>query len=236
MSRLQLFIRKIKLIPVAYESCLYLPQFPTHLHNFSLYVDGLTSEIEPSDSEENQPPSPSTVASNGHPVAPRAYDIDVLRKSPPLHFEPVLFYAEFPDLNRSKLSRDDYRKDFNEIFRVLDWISPRGVSQILKLRVPDRLHVPHEDKGIWWRVRRFSVKVLKWRKLNLYLNYKALFPDDDSYQQSSKGTSSDVPFPNCLKKLYLYTDGNRAVIDHWFSAPNSGGLRDLHVCFNFIIE
>lgn len=88
------------------------------------------------------------------------------------------------------------RKDYKEIVMVMNWLKRRKpkVTQVLELSVPDRLFCPHSDNDVRDCVNDWGVRVLKWRKLDLYL---CNLDKDD------------------LEELHLYSSGNPSVHDQW---------------------
>ncbi|KUI69791.1 Subtilisin DY [Cytospora mali] len=129
-------------------------------------------------------------------------------------FERVLKYANFPDLDiapapktiaptmsttpTSALETDTWRQDHTEIKGVLDWLKKRRVTTILNLSVSDRLHCPHSDDVVASCINGFGIRVLKWKKLDLYLGNL----DEKAKEQ--------------LQELHLYSSGKWAVHDEWF--------------------
>ncbi|KAI9773356.1 MAG: hypothetical protein M1840_007571 [Geoglossum simile] len=116
-------------------------------------------------------------------------------------FESILKYANFPDLNTQipKHIQDvaaSLRVDHTEIRIVFKWLRSRGVKQVLELSVPDRLLCPHSDDDVAYCVNGSAVRVLKWRKLDLYL-----------------GNLKDK---NDLREIHLYSSGNRSVHRQWY--------------------
>lgn len=118
-------------------------------------------------------------------------------------FEKILKYAKFPDLHTQmpKHSEDlvaSLRQDHNEIKIVMDWLQRRKtpVTQILELSVPDRLFCPHSDDDVRSCVVGWGIRVLNWRKLDLYL--RNLTDKDD------------------LEELHLYSSGNKSVHEQWY--------------------
>ncbi|KAF4545351.1 uncharacterized protein LTHEOB_5184 [Lasiodiplodia theobromae] len=129
-------------------------------------------------------------------------------------FESILKYANFPDLHNEMPRHEDVvaslKADHNEIKIVVDWLRRRGVTQILELSVPDRLFGPHSDTDVRDCVVGSAVRVLKWRKLDLYLGN--LTDKDD------------------LQELCLYSSGNPSVHEQWYrELPNFKNLKKLHV-------
>jgi hypothetical protein len=115
-------------------------------------------------------------------------------------FESILKYAKFPDLNTQtpKLVQDvtgSMQADHTEIWTVFEWLMKRGVKEVLELSVPDRLFCPHSDDHVASCVNGFAVRVLRWRKLDLYLG--------------------NITDKDHLRELHLYSSGNRSVHDQW---------------------
>ncbi|KAL6696676.1 hypothetical protein J3F84DRAFT_407452 [Trichoderma pleuroticola] len=130
-------------------------------------------------------------------------------------FESILKYANFPDLHAQppKNTEDvigSLQIDHKEISVVFKWLRERGVEQVLELSVPDRLLCPHSDDQVAYCVNGFRIRVLNWRKLDLYL-----------------GNLSDKKY---LKELHLYSSGNTAVYKGWLEAlPEFVNLKKLRV-------
>ncbi|KAL7927983.1 WD40-repeat-containing domain protein [Trichoderma austrokoningii] len=112
-------------------------------------------------------------------------------------FEQVLKYVTFPDLNGQPalMGSEAFKQDHSEVKDTLDWLRERGVEQVLSLSVDDRLHCPHDDKDVAVCVKNFGVRVLKWKKLDIYL----------------KGFSDSL----LIEELHLYSSGNQSVHDQW---------------------
>ncbi|KAL7915820.1 hypothetical protein GGI35DRAFT_7426 [Trichoderma velutinum] len=128
-----------------------------------------------------------------------------------LRFEKVLKYATFPELNGEEpsVSSEDMRQYHSEITEVFFWLQDRGVQQVLRLSVNDRLHCPHTNEDVAACVNAFGVRALNWRKLDLYLKDMA----DSS-----------------IEELHLYYSGNPSVHDQWLSQlPRFKQLRKLFV-------
>lgn len=113
-------------------------------------------------------------------------------------FESVLKYAMFPNLSGPTLlqSSDDFKQDHKEVKDTLDWLKDRGVHEVINLYVGDRLHCPHDDDHVAQCVTALKVRVLNWKKLDIYLN-----------------GLTEVP----IEELHLYSSGNRSVHDQWVS-------------------
>ena len=124
-------------------------------------------------------------------------------------FEKVLSYANFPELSyRSSEPMDDYKTDRNEVTNILKWLADsKKVKEIMKITVLDHLYNPHDDVDITEHVNKLKVRSLNWRKLDLFLG----------------GLDPEGP----VEKLHLYSSGNAATIQHWFSDSGQGGLMDL---------
>ncbi|KAI1102144.1 hypothetical protein F4804DRAFT_313992 [Jackrogersella minutella] len=133
-------------------------------------------------------------------------------------FERVLKYAKFPDLHTQVPKRSQnivagLREPHSEIRGLFEWLERRGVKQVLGLSVPDRLLSPHADDDVEYCANTFQVRILKWRKLDIYLG------------------NLNEEIKDGLKELHLYSSGNRAVHDHWYSElkTNFPELRKLFV-------
>lgn len=119
-------------------------------------------------------------------------------KTDAFRFEMVLKYVAFPELTNLEpfMGAEDVTKDHREVMDVFEFLTSRGVQQILNLSVKDRLYCPHTDEDVAAYVNTFGVRVLKWKKLDIYLK------DLDA---------------TTIEELYLYSSGNRSVHDHWLS-------------------
>ncbi|KAL7963032.1 peptidase S8/S53 domain-containing protein [Trichoderma compactum] len=119
-------------------------------------------------------------------------------KTDAFRFEMVLKYVTFPELSNIKpvMGIEDAAKDHREVMDVFEFLTSRGVQQILNLSVKDRLYCPHTDEDVAASVNTFGVRVLKWKKLDIYLR------DLDA---------------TTIEELYLYSSGNRSVHDQWLS-------------------
>ncbi|KAI0423857.1 hypothetical protein F5Y09DRAFT_326191 [Xylaria sp. FL1042] len=132
-----------------------------------------------------------------------------------LAYEETLRYVEFPPLDMIVVDRETFKEntylehDHNEVFKILQWLTEKKVKRIIKLVVPDRLINPHNDLGMAAEVVKFEVEILDWRVLDLSID---IFPK---------------PARNKLKELYLYSSGNRATINHWFSPEGIRKLENL---------
>ena len=145
-----------------------------------------------------------------------------------LDFEPILRYANFPDLEYCS-TLETYRQDNKEVGEILNWLKEKNtkdkgskkrkpVTEILELTVLDRLNSPHEDEIVEDAVKSFKIKTLNWRKMDLCLT-------EFSCGEPICGVSGR---PCSIETLHLYSSGNKAVIKQWLSGKGSGGLRDLH--------
>ncbi|QYS93801.1 Peptidase_S8 domain-containing protein [Trichoderma simmonsii] len=107
------------------------------------------------------------------------------------------------------MGSEDMRQDHREVRDIFDWLESRGVKQVLSLSVEDRLYCPHTDEDIVACVNTFGVKILKWKKLDMYL----------------KGLDANI-----IEELHLYSSGNRSVRDQWLSQlPRFQRLKKLNV-------
>lgn len=125
-------------------------------------------------------------------------------------YERTLKYVAFPPLDTMVTEREAYAENLNlkkghdEVFRVLDWLSVKMVTKIIKLTVPDRLVNPHDDLKMAEYVKKFKIEVLDWKVLDLSISiFRSKNPKDHMQQE--------------IKELYLYSSGKRAAINHWFN-------------------
>ncbi|KAL6698003.1 hypothetical protein J3F84DRAFT_406347 [Trichoderma pleuroticola] len=126
-------------------------------------------------------------------------------------FETVLKYVAFPELSTLEPIKgiEDVTKDHREAMDVFEFLTSRGVQQIMNLSVKDRLYCPHTDEDVAASVNTFGVRVLKWKKLDIYL----------------KDLNTTT-----IEELYLYSSGNRSVHDQWLSQlPRFQQLKKLNV-------
>ncbi|CAG9981145.1 unnamed protein product, partial [Clonostachys byssicola] len=118
-------------------------------------------------------------------------------------FESVLKYAAFPNLRtpscpNNALPLKSKHLDHKEIQDVYEWLRRRNVTKVMEVSVPDRLDDPHSDDVVAECINGWDTRILKWKKLDLYLGnlYKG---DEDK-----------------LEELELYSSGNRSVHDQWY--------------------
>lgn len=118
-------------------------------------------------------------------------------------FEKVLKHVTFPDFSGAgpPQSPQGWRMNPTEIRDVFKWLKDGKVETVLSLTVYDRLHQPHSDEDVAACVDGFGVRVLNWRKPDLYLGN--LNPIDKNQMAQ-------------LQELHLYSSGKRAVHDDWF--------------------
>ncbi|KAI1486280.1 hypothetical protein F5X96DRAFT_655762 [Biscogniauxia mediterranea] len=130
-------------------------------------------------------------------------------------YEETLRYAEFPSLDMMVGDRETFKEnshfehEHTEVFKVLEWLSKKGVKSIIKLKVPDRLVNPHDDQKMAELVETFEVEILDWKVLDLSISI---------FSEKVK---------NRIKELHLYSSGNRAVISHWFSQEGIQSLKNV---------
>jgi hypothetical protein len=130
-----------------------------------------------------------------------------------LSYERTLRYVEFPPLDMMTGDRETFKenshfeRNHDEVFKVLRWLrKEKGVLNVIKLKVPDRLVNPHEDLQMATEVDNFGVESLDWKVLDLSISI---------FSEKVKEK---------IKELHLYSSGKRAVISHWFSPE---GIRSL---------
>jgi hypothetical protein len=136
-------------------------------------------------------------------------------------FEKILKYANFPDLSDQQPSFTshtlaDLKSEHDEIKKVFEWLKTRSVQEVLELSVNDRLLGPHSDEDVAYCVREFAVRVLKWRKLDLYLPAFKTSPNPKANSdQDGTGAPENVIYAE-LRELHLYSSGNQSVLDQWY--------------------
>jgi hypothetical protein len=121
-------------------------------------------------------------------------------------FESVLKYARFPSLKTPSseggaLQLQTRRRDHAEVQRVFQWLGRLEVTKVMEVSVPDRLESPHSDEAVAECINGWDVRILKWKKLDLYLGN--LYPGD--------AENADK-----LEELDLYSSGNQSVHDQWY--------------------
>ncbi|SPO03473.1 uncharacterized protein DNG_06156 [Cephalotrichum gorgonifer] len=176
---------------VANTICLHLSTINTEEQTFAEYVEGL-------------------VAADNSSVATR------------FRFERILKYAKYPDLGSQppgsmSTTQAELQIDHREIRTVSEWLKKRLVQEVLELSVPDQLHAPHSDEDVAYCVNEFSVRVLKWRKLDLYLPALKTVPKPGmDIDDQGDARPSDKAINTQLEELDLYTSGNQSVLDQWY--------------------
>ncbi|KAL6795510.1 hypothetical protein J3E68DRAFT_404485 [Trichoderma sp. SZMC 28012] len=126
-------------------------------------------------------------------------------------YEKVLKYANFPDLSGQAqfMGNEDLKQDHREVKDVFRWLRDRKVDEVVSLSVGDRLHCPHDDEDVKYCVNEFHVRVLNWKKLDIYLKNMVKSP---------------------VEELHLYSSGNRSVHDQWIAQlPKFEQLKRLYV-------
>ncbi|KAI0520750.1 hypothetical protein F5B22DRAFT_598226 [Xylaria bambusicola] len=158
------------------QLCLHLSSIDTEEQSFTEYVQGLLQQKE---------------------AMGRIYK-----------FESILKYAKFPDLHtqvpkQTQNLATSLRMDYHEVRDIFEWLRKRKVESVIELSVPDRLLTPHIDEDVEYCVNQFNVRILKWRKLDMYLG------------------NFDLKIKNELQELHLFSSGRQAVHDHWLSELRS---------------
>ncbi|KAL7933623.1 hypothetical protein V8C35DRAFT_322252 [Trichoderma chlorosporum] len=126
-------------------------------------------------------------------------------------FERTLKQVTISELSGQEQLRtfENMRQEHSEVMDIFGWLQDKGVQQVLRLYVGDRLHCPHADEDVAACVNTFGVRVLHWRKLDLYLKNM---------------TDSSI------EELHLYSSGNRSVHDQWLcQLPRFKQLKKLTV-------
>lgn len=85
-------------------------------------------------------------------------------------FDEVLLYVHFglielpPPRRPRKRAEGAGRRDMITFF---NWLSKKGVTNIVKVVVEDRREVPHSDEAIVAALKEFSVELLDWRRVDI---------------------------------------------------------------------
>ncbi|KAM4054821.1 subtilase family protein [Hirsutella rhossiliensis] len=137
-----------------------------------------------------------------------------------LKFEEVLRYADFPPLGPDAWDKGPewHLHVHDEVFRALNWLRDRRVRKIMKLRVLDRMHDPHDEVEIAKVVGEFEVSVLDWRHLDMAISCFSLATKQR------------------LTELHLYSSGKMAVVDHWLGENGIKSLTNLKLVRIHLIQ
>jgi len=142
-----------------------------------------------------------------------------------LKYEEILRYIRLPKLPaqpQSKgptgpgLGRSTGMMGEPEISKLFNWIRFHKVKKILKIVVEDRAGIPHSDQVIENCLNNFDVEIWDWRKLDL-CSYTIL-----------------AAAPK-VRVLYLYSSGNRAVLQSWCSTSGLRILERVRYSFSIIL-
>ena len=135
-------------------------------------------------------------------------DFDRFKESYKLfNFDPALLYVDFrklelqvPDNPRAAERTQDSGAGRRDMVQFFDWLyTDKRVRDIIKVTVEDREGVPHCDEVIIDSLKRFSIEILDWRKLDLC---------PDAIQRASAKS-------NNMRELHLWWSGSNAVLRAW---------------------
>ena len=149
-----------------------------------------------------------------------------------MEFEHTLKYVAFPQLDIRPAERETYKdntnlgKQHNEVFKVLKWLKDtKKVKTIMKLIIPDRLINPHDDVEMAKWLATFGVEHLEWKAVDLCFTKlrDAMNPETPAKEQEKTDRGG-------IKSLHLYSSGNLAVIEHWFSKDGIERLDNVSRC------
>ncbi|KAI0837188.1 subtilisin-like protein [Hypoxylon sp. FL0890] len=124
-------------------------------------------------------------------------------------FEHALKYVNIPSFGTGAVER---RTEALYIFR---WLREcKGVERVFQVHVDDCRHYPHSEEDIEASLTGLGVRELDWQRVDLSV-------------RSVWAAAGDV------EKLWLYSSGNLAVLDHWFG---ENGIRILPNLRNLYIK
>ncbi|GAP83724.1 putative subtilisin like [Rosellinia necatrix] len=124
-------------------------------------------------------------------------------------FEHALKYVNIPSFETGTPER---RTEALSIFR---WLRKcKGVERVFQVQVDDCRHYPHSEEDIEDALTGLDVRELDWQRVDL----------------SAISVYEAAPR---VEKLWLYSSGNMAVLDHWFGEK---GIRTLHNLRNVYIK
>ncbi|KAI1136077.1 subtilisin-like protein [Hypoxylon sp. FL0543] len=124
-------------------------------------------------------------------------------------FEHALKYVNIPSFGTGAVQR---RTEALSIFR---WLREcKGVERVFQVHVDDCRHHPHSEEDIEASLTGLGVRELDWQRVDLSVR--------------SVWAAADK-----VEKLWLYSSGNSAVLDHWFG---ENGIRILPNLRNLYIK
>lgn len=135
-------------------------------------------------------------------------DFDRFKESYKLfNFDPALLYVDFRKLElqvsdnpRAAEGMQDSGAGRRDMVQFFDWLyTDKRVRDIIKVTVEDREGVPHCDEVIIDSLKRFSIEILDWRKLDL-----CPFAIQRASAKSNK-----------MRELHLWWSGSNAVLRAW---------------------
>ncbi|PMD38046.1 subtilisin-like protein [Hyaloscypha variabilis F] len=138
-----------------------------------------------------------------------------------VQFESSIRYVDFPDLSEIGVERKHAKPENSprsDVMDVLDWLSDKGVKEIIELRVPDSWDEPHSEEIIEKAIKDFNIEVLDWRRIDL------------SIRSVKKGAGSSVT------DLHLYSSGNWTALEHWTGQNGVVQLESLKKLYVTIVK
>ncbi|KAI1768444.1 subtilisin-like protein [Hypoxylon sp. FL1150] len=127
-------------------------------------------------------------------------------------FEHALKYVNIPSFETGVPER---RTEALSIFRWLRLC--KGVERVFQVHVDDCRHHPHSEEDIETALAGLDVRELDWQRVDL----------------SASSVYAAAPG---VEKLWLYSSGNGAVLDHWFGENGIRILRNLRNVYIKIIQ
>jgi hypothetical protein len=125
----------------------------------------------------------------------------------PVVYSSTLAYVKFPNLTPCAPGASPRR----EVEDVLRWLRDvKSVEEIVRLFVPDCMTDPHSDAVVERSLKLFYGDTSKAQETE-NANFKEL-----NWRKLDMSTDILVRHAPGVERLFLYSSGNWAVIDHWF--------------------
>ncbi|KAI1373538.1 subtilisin-like protein [Hypoxylon crocopeplum] len=161
----------------------------------------------------SQPPPPPSTQQNAlhyrHRHRPPGMIKNPVSRNSGVGFEHALKYVNIPSFETGVAER---RTEALSIFR---WLREcKGVERVFQVHVDDCRHYPHSEEDIEAALAGLDVRELDWQRVDLSV--------------SSVYTAAPE-----VEKLWLYSNGNLSVLDHWFG---ENGIRRLPNLRNLYIK
>ncbi|TGJ82712.1 hypothetical protein E0Z10_g6061 [Xylaria hypoxylon] len=126
-------------------------------------------------------------------------------------FEHALKYVNIPSFETGTAERH------TEALSIFRWLKCKDVERVFQVHVDDCRHHPHSEEDIEKALAGLDIRELDWRRVDL----------------SAISVSAAAPG---VEKLWLYSSGNLAVLDHWFGENGICTLPNLRNVYIKIIH